>query len=235
LCRSSNVLERGGEPSVQAIWVTPESADIEAGSATMIVHVAAFDFEEDISRVTALVSGPAGFHRELELTPVNELNYEFTGSIPLAQGSPGGIYSVTGVAVSEPDGSSLSLDQAAFEQRCSDVEELRYGYARELVLYKGPDHVAPELQSLSISPAQVDTGGGPASVRLTMRATDGLSGLERIDGTFQMPNGGYGFTTPRLRGDALDGEWILRVDLPATPRRGPGPWNSSRLPIAPAT
>jgi RTX calcium-binding nonapeptide repeat (4 copies) len=215
LCRSSNDLGRSGGPKVEAIWVTPGSADTEAGAVTMVVHVAAFDFEEEISRVTAEVSGPGGFHRELELSAVNQLHYEFTGSIALPQGSPAGIYSLFGIAVSEPDGSSLVLDQAAFEERRGDREELRYGWGRELVLYEGPDNVAPELQSLSISPPQIDTGGGPASVRLTMRATDGLSGLEGIGGTFQMPNGGgYGFTTPRLSGNALDGEWILRIDLP---------------------
>lgn len=214
LCKSPSIAERGSGPSVQAVWVTPDSADIEAGGVTMVVHVAAFDFEEDISRVTAQVSGPEGFHRELELTAVNQLNYEFTGSIPLAQGSPTGIYSVVGVSVSEPDGALLSLDQAALEERRTDREELRFGWARELVLYEGPDYVPPELQTLQISPRQVDAGGGGASVWLTMKVADGLSGVARVDGSFQMPNGGYGFTTPRLAGNASDGEWILRVDLP---------------------
>jgi hypothetical protein len=214
-------------PFLSGVSVSPQSADISLGPVDMTVHVEAWEWDEKVASVKAEVRGPGGFQREISLAPRNQLNYDFEGSISLAATSAPGIYSVTRVTIVDAVGRSTVVDEAGLEERRTDLEELRYGYAHELVLYEGPDHAAPELTSLSISPSEIDTSTGPGAVRLSMRATDGLSGLESIDGSFQMPNGGYGFVAPRLHGTALDGEWIYRIDLPRY--AAPGPWALENL------
>lgn len=214
-------VEQPMAPFLSGISVSPQSADIKHGPVDMTVHVDAWEWNAKVASVQTEVQGPGGFQREISLAPENQLNYEFEGSINLAATSALGIYSVTRVTIVDTVGRSTVIGEAELEERRPDLEELRYGDAHELVLYEGPDHAGPELNNLSFSPPEVDTSTGPNAVRVSMRATDDLSGLERIDGSFQMPNGGYGFAAPRLHGTALDGEWIYRIDLPRYAAQGP--------------
>jgi len=218
-CGSVTGQIRNLSPAVNSVWISPQSADVSEGPVEAIVHVAAWDWEEEISTVQTLVTGP-GFERETSLTPTNQLHFEFEGSIVLPAGSPVGIYAVTRVAVGEPDGTSLVLDQAALEAHDPEEERLLYGTGRELVLYEGPDNTGPELTNLSISPRTANTSSGPALVRAAVQATDDLSGVDEIQASFEMPNGGYGFSAPRLSGNALSGEWIQRIDLPRYAAQG---------------
>lgn len=125
---------------------------------------------------------------------------------------------------------------AVFDEAALGAE--RFGYARELEVYEGPDNVAPELADLDISPLTVDTSGGPATVTMTVHATDALSGVESVGGSFDMPNtlGNYGFAMSRVRGRAPDGEWEIEIALPR--HAAPGQWKldelhlSSRLTVA---
>jgi hypothetical protein len=208
-------------PFLSGLSVSPQSADISLGPVDMTVHVDAWEWDAKVASVQAEVRGPGGFQREISLAPKNQLNYEFEGSTNLAATSAPGIYSVTRVTIVDAVGRSTVVGEADLEERRPDLEELRYGDAHELVLYEGPDHTPPELTGLNISPPEVDTSTGPGAVRVIMRAVDDLSGLERIDGSFQMPNGGYGFAAPRLHGTALEGEWIYQIDLPRYAAQGP--------------
>lgn len=209
-------------PVLGAIAISPRSADITLGPVNLEVSAEADDARSPIASIKAEIRGPGGFVRELSLTATNKLEYEFGAATSLPATSPTGTYWVDRVTLADTLGNTAVFDEAALGAR-------RFGYARELEVYEGPDNVAPELADLDISPLTVDTSGGPATVRMTVHATDALSGVESIGGSFDMPNtlGNYGFAMSRVRGGATDGEWEIEIALPR--HAAPGQWKLDEL------
>ncbi|HET6997600.1 MAG TPA: hypothetical protein VFI03_03340 [Solirubrobacterales bacterium] len=185
------------------------------------VTVEAHDADSSIAYVRARLRGPDGFARNLSLTARNKLEYEFVASVHLEETLPPGTYWIDQVSLADTVGNAVVFDEAALN---SD----RFGY-REIQLYDGPDTEAPRIEALTISPSTVDTSSGPATVTMTIHATDPLSGVESIGGGFDMPNvnGNYGFAMPRVGGGARDGEWRIEIQLPQ--HAAPGKWQLDNL------
>ncbi|HEY8083288.1 MAG TPA: calcium-binding protein [Solirubrobacterales bacterium] len=208
-------------PVLYSVSVSPHSADITLGPVDLEVSVEAKD-ESPIAFVRAEIRGPGGFVRKVSLTATNQLEYEFVGATSLSETSPTGTYWVDRVTLADELGNTVVFDKAGLAAG-------NFGYARELEVYEGPDNVDPELVDLDISPPTVDTSGGPATVTMTVHATDQLSGVESIGGSFDMPNtpSDSGFPMSRVRGGAPDGEWEIEIQLPR--HAAPGQWKLDDL------
>ena len=77
------------------------------------------------------------------------------------------------------------------------------------------DTTPPELVDFSISPVSVDTSGGSASITLTARLTDDLSGARSFSVVFQSPSGQSVATgLGRIAGTALDGTYQGTLIIP---------------------
>ncbi|MET0306535.1 MAG: hypothetical protein ABW196_09960 [Solirubrobacterales bacterium] len=167
------------------------------------------------------IRGPGGFAREIQLVAANQFEFEFLGATTLTASSAPGTYWVDRVTVVDAGGQMTSLGD-------SELDSGNFGYGRELEVYVGPDNTAPEITALTFSPTVVDTSGGPKTVKMTILATDDLSGVGTIGGGFELPNGsGYGFAVPRVRGTSPDGEWVYEISLPR--HAAPGQWELDDL------
>ena len=205
-------------PRLYGVGISPNSADVDLGPVEVDVTVEVDD-ESPIASVQARLRGPAGFVRTISLTAENQLEYEFVGSTLLAETAELGTYWIDRVSLADAVGNSAVLDDAALTSGGA-------GYGREIELYDGPDTEGPVVEDLTILPASVDTSGGPATVTMTIHATDSLAGVESIGGSFDMPNTpgnyDYGFAMAPVRGKAPDGEWEVQIRLPR--HAAPGEW-----------
>lgn len=228
-CLLPSFEQRIEPPGLTSVTVSPLGADLTAGPARMGVKVAAWDvgWETKITSVVVEVEGPAGFRRQLGLAPVNQLDYEFSGSIELPQTSAPGVYAVTSVTVNASDGRTSVFGREELEKTDPTGEHFFYGFWHNFVLYDGPDHAAPEVERFSITPSAVDSSVAPQTVQLALEAKDDLSGLENVRAEWEMPNGGY-FTWfyPRT-GTPNDAEWVGRIELPRF--AAPGRWRIRAL------
>ena len=208
-------------PRLYRLGISPKSEDINLGPVEVEMTVE-LDDESPIASAAVRLRGPAGFARTVSLTAKNQLEYEFVGSILLEVTSELGTYWIDQVSLADAAGNSVVFDEAALASG-------GFGYAREIELYDGPDTEGPEIENLTILPPSVDTSGGPATVTMTIHATDSLSGVESIGGSFDMPNtpGNYGFAMGRVRGRAPDGEWEIQIQLPR--HAAPGEWKLDNL------
>jgi hypothetical protein len=202
-------------PELLGLEVSPRSADLDLGPVEAEVTVYVSD-ESPIASARARMRGPAGFTQTLTLTAKNKFEYEFVGTILLAGTAAPGSYWIDEVTLADAAGNSAVVEPAA-------VASGGFGLG-EIELYDGPDTEGPVIEDLTISPASVDTSGGPATVTMTIHATDSLSGVESIGGSFDMPNTPnnfvYGFGMPRVAGKAKDGEWKLQIELPRHAAQG---------------
>ena len=177
-----------------------------------------------LAYVRARIHGPNGFLKTVSLAAENQLEFDFVGATTLPESAALGSYWVDQVNVADELGNSALFDEAALNSE--------YGYSREFQLYDGPDNEAPTIHDLTISPASVDTSGGPATVTMTIHATDALSGVDGIFGSFDMPNafGNYGFSMPQKGGRDPDGEWSMSIELPR--HAAPGEWKLDELHVS---
>lgn len=209
-------------PRFYGVSVSPRSSDVNFGPVEVKVAIEVDD-ESPIASAQARLRGPAGFVRTVSLVAKNRLEYEFVGSTILAQAAGLGTYWVDQVSLADSVGNSVLLDEAALSSGGA--------YGHEIELYDGPDTEGPAIENLTISPASVDTSGGPATVTMTVHATDSLSGVESIGGGFAMPNTPgnytYGFAMRRVQGKAPDGEWKIQIQLPR--HAAPGEWRLDDL------
>jgi RTX calcium-binding nonapeptide repeat (4 copies) len=210
-------------PKLLGVGVSPRSRDANLGPAEVELIVYAFD-ENKIASIQAQLRGPGGFARTVSLLAKNKFEYEFIGSTTLAETAALGTYWIDHVSLVDAAGNSVAFDEAALAAG-------GFGFWREFELYDGPDTEGPVIEGLTISPTSVDTSGGPATVTMTVHATDSLSGIRSIDGGFQMPNQPsnftYGFSMPLVQGKARDGAWQVQIPLPR--HATPGEWRLDNL------
>lgn len=87
------------------------------------------------------------------------------------------------------------------------------------------DTTAPQLVELSFAPPAVDTSVGAASVTLTARVTDNLSGVVRADVAITSPSGSQSTSArataaERVSGSGLDGVYRFTLALPSMAEQG---------------
>ncbi|HEX5591941.1 MAG TPA: calcium-binding protein [Solirubrobacterales bacterium] len=193
-------------PELVWLGVSPEVADLSLGPPKMTIYVAALDSSPLVS-VTAEVHGPGGFARTVEL---GGGIFEASGSTQVPP-APVGVYRVDRVTLTDAAGNTATVAESHLE-----------GFPRELETYPGPDEEGPTLTGFELSPPQIDTSGGPATVTMTATASDSLSGLATVTPYFDLPNApppfifphGFGFGMQRVSGSAHDGKWQVQVELP---------------------
>jgi hypothetical protein len=210
-------------PSLKGVSVSPHSHDVDSGPVETELTAYVYD-ESPIASVQVRLRGPAGFTRTVSLVAKDRFEFEFTGSILLEETVPLGTYWIDQVNLADAAGNSVVLDEAA-------LAATDFGFGAEVELYDGPDAEGPVIENLEISPSNVDTSGGPATVTMTIHATDSLSGVESVGGGFDMPNSPtnftYGFTMRRVQGKAPSGEWRMQIQLPR--HATPGEWRLDNL------
>ncbi|HUR73416.1 MAG TPA: calcium-binding protein [Sporichthya sp.] len=105
------------------------------------------------------------------------------------------------------------------------------------IVDRTPDTTPPVVRDFSVSPTAVDVRPKPATVTITARITDDLSGLQGEPSVaFDAPNGSGGFieyvggaTLKRIQGNANDG--IYRGTMTVSSNQPGGTWNA-RLTVA---
>jgi hypothetical protein len=91
-------------------------------------------------------------------------------------------------------------------------------FADHLPVDSDPDVTAPVVESISITPTEVDVRTGSATITATANITDDKSGVDRVSVTYQTPSGGssvlFQFTSfHRVSGDAHVGVYVNTVAI----------------------
>lgn len=195
-------------PELGWLGVSPEAADTKAGPVTMSIYVAALD-GGPLASVSAEVDGPGGFSRVVELEATGP---EAWGSTNLPA-TPTGVYRVDKLTLRDPAGNTTIVSQPELEAA---------GFPRSLETYEGPDEEGPTLTSFHLSPLEIDTSGGTATVSFSAEAADALSGVSSVGFYFDLPNRppgpgfphGYGYSMLMTSGDVHNGGWQKQVPVP---------------------
>jgi hypothetical protein len=148
----------------------------------------------------------------------------YTNTVELPQYSEPGSWRVEGV----------NLADAAGNQRALQTADLIWsGFPVEFTISGIGDTEAPELQSLSIEPGEVDTSATNRSLLFTARVTDDQSGFAvsaygGATATFFSPSGRQWVnvllsSSGRVSGNELDGVYTNLVTLPR--QSEPGVWS----------
>ena len=127
------------------------------------------------------------------------------------------------VFLSDAAGNTLLLDHAAL---------VRAGFRVRLEVRSAKDTISPKLTALDISPVEIDTTTGPASVKVNVSATDDLSGVNYVEITFSSPSGGFKRNTSLKFEPAESVSHSLALIFP--PLSEPGRWTLSMLFLADA-
>jgi RTX calcium-binding nonapeptide repeat (4 copies) len=186
------------------------SVELGNGGGSIDLLVSAWDGSGDIASVTVNIAAPDGSPwSSIALQRSDE--FDWHGSIPIAGGTPTGVYSVTSVEVVDAAGNVTTVDHEALS------EDWR---GDEFSLYEGPDTEPPSIEGLTISPQAVDTSAGPAEIDVSAQVTDSGSGLKQIWVTLLFPNHSPPYTDgtshpTRLRsGTQADGIQEATFELP---------------------
>ena len=83
------------------------------------------------------------------------------------------------------------------------------------------DSTPPVVESLTFTPGAGDITNGPATITVTARITDALSGVSYLNGSFHSPSAVYN----RISGTALDG--IYRGENGV--RKTGSVWNGTKI------
>ena len=215
-------------PRLSWLGVDPQVADNTAGPTVVNVYVGALDASPVVS-VKAHMHGPQGFSRELSLTPGAQGGFESHGTATLPAGSPTGIYAIDHLTLVDSQGNTAEVSEAEIEAG---------QYPRDLEVYAGPDSEGPALEAFSISPINVDTSTGAATVTLRAKATDALSGVDEVGPSFDIPSQepskvffpagtatAWGGSAARVH----DGEWVAEIQLPHHAAQGNYELNAIQL------
>jgi hypothetical protein len=174
----SDVLTPEGNPELRGLAITPRSVDVSAGDGSVDYRITIED-ETSITLIRVLIDGPDGLWQTLEF---GEYTQTIEGTIAVPESTPTGNYRVDTVTIADAAGVSVTLDSG---------DLAKAGFERlDFEVYDGPDEEGPQLTGLTISPESIDTSVGPGVVKLSVGATDPLSGVAGAWATVKPPETG---------------------------------------------
>jgi RTX calcium-binding nonapeptide repeat (4 copies) len=217
-------------PRLRYAGLGPEVADASVGPLTLSVFVSAWDDHDyrfvnsNIGSVTARLTGPGGFVRDVPLTEDAGEWGQFQAKTVVAA-PQSGLYKLESVALTDRQGNS-----GVFTATESDG-----GFGPGVEVFAGPDEEGPQLLDFTISPSVVDTSAGPTTVTMTAHVTDPLAGARQVGPSFDIPSqkpvfiigGRYGVGMALTEGNLHYGIWTAQVELPQY--AAPGPYEIGRF------
>jgi hypothetical protein len=187
--------------------------DTSAGDTSVGLSLEAWD-QSGIGAISIRIDGPAGPWREFNLegdaTPLTAAHL----SVDVPSSTPAGDYRFAAFTITDRKGNQRTVSAAELADGSS--------FGSELAVFHGPDKEPPKLADLSLSASEVDTSKGPATVELSIAATDALSGVNDVYASVELPNwepsplellSHMGPETPPDSGTRHNGVWILPLSL----------------------
>ncbi len=204
-------------PVIQSLGFTPTSIDTTTGSATVTVTVRITD---DVSGVS---SGGVNFRSP---SGAQSRGAGFGAHNRISGDARDGVYRTTMTFPQYGEGgqwyaySAYTYDLVGNQRSYSpEAALIAAGFPTKLDVTSTPDVAAPVMQSLGFTPTSIDTTTGSATVTVTVRITDDVSGVSSGGVNFRSPSGaqsrGAGFGAHnRISGDARDGVYRTTMTFP---------------------
>ena len=202
-------------PELVELSLDPHEVDVSAGAATITVTVRVADDLSGTDRVQLDFVSPSG----------GQESTMFVVRGPKTGTSTDGIWVDSIILPRFSESGTWKLRDVYLHD---EVENLRHyrsaelsglGFSRSIEVKATQDDVtAPELVELSLDPHEVDVSAGAATITVTVRVTDDLSGTDRVQLDFVSPSGGQEATMFVVRGPTMgtstDGIWVDSIILP---------------------
>lgn len=186
--------------------------DVSLGDGGMGLNLEALD-ESGVESIAVEIGGPQGAWRSLRVEGGPDPQSRLEAEVAVPASTPPGDYGITSVTVTDRRGNSRTVTPADYGET---------GYLSEFAVYNIPDEDGPELTSLSISPAEVDTSGGPATIEIAIGARDEPAGVNDASADVRLPDwvpgplviaGAKGPEDPPDEGTRHEGVWKQTVPL----------------------
>lgn len=202
------------EQAPDLVYVTFQQrfVDTSTGDTSVNLYVEAWD-SSGIGPISIRIDGPSGPWRHLELEGEANERTQVNAAIDVPDTTSAGDYRITELTVSDRKGNARTLSQSELEESA---------YLPELAVFHGPDNEAPELASLSLSAAEVDTSNSPATVEISIGGRDALSGVNDTFAAVVLPTwepgpleltGHMGGEVPPTAGTRHEGVWTQSISL----------------------
>ena len=202
-------------PELVELSLDPHEVDVSAVAATITITVRVADDLSGIERVQLDFVSPSG----------GQESTMFVVRGPTTGTSTDGIWVDSIILPRFSESGTWKLREVYLHD---EVENLRHyrsaelsglGFSRSIEVKATQDDVtAPELVELSLDPHEVDVSAGAATITVTVRVTDDLSGTDRVQLDFVSPSGGQESTMFVVRGPTMgtstDGIWVDSIILP---------------------
>ena len=208
-------------PELLEVNVRNPQVDASYGEATVGVSVRATDDKSGVDRVQLEFESPSGnqhammFAREgpISGTPADGV---FARTVTVPQYSESGTWQLYRAFVTDKDDNTASYD----------LEELKaLGLSASFeVSVNQEDITPPELVELTLDKSEVDTNAGPATIAITLRATDDLSGIFVVKVEFESPSRDKTLrpyeTWKPVEGSSTDGVQVVTLTVPQSSESG---------------
>ena len=166
-------------PELVEITIEPFEMDTSAGVATITITVKATDDLSGIRSVGYFLERPSGMKensgRSLRWVSGSSNDGTYVGRLTLPQYSEKGTWRIDTVYLYDEVGNNL-------DYRSGELAALGLPASFEVVSSQ-QDITPPELVEITIEPSEMDTSGEAATITITAKATDELSGIRSM-GTF---------------------------------------------------
>jgi hypothetical protein len=168
-------------PRLTSLEFAPSRIDTTQGPAEVTVNLAATDDFSGVNYVELSFVSPTGVGRQgktLRMEASRSVSNSMTLTFP--RRSEAGPWTLAALFLSDAANNTLVLDADGIAG---------YGFHTSLEVISADDRDPPRLNSLQFSPYQIDTSAGRASVEVSFRTSDSLSGVSSLEVVFESPTG----------------------------------------------
>ena len=208
-------------PGLVEVTLDRSEVDVSEGPKAVTVRVRATDDISGISSVQLNFKSPSGGQQvQTFATAPTTGSFKdgvYVDTVELPQFSEAGTWRLK----------YAWIDDATWNQReyrPAVLTALGLGVSFEVVAPQTPtlpstqeDVTTPELVEVTLYTSEVDVSEGPKAVTVTVRATDDISGISRVELSFKSPSGRQEvrtFATAPITGSLKDGVYVDTMPLP---------------------
>ena len=177
----------GGEdataPALRAFSLMPAAVNTTGGPVSVTASFTALDDLSGVVEIDIGMVSPSGNQRRpcTWIAPQpRPLMASASCVFSFPQFGEGGTWHIDSVFLQDAVGNSRVLSQ---------VDLQAAGFATTVIVVSNQDSMPPALTAFSLTPAAIDTTGGPSSVTASFTALDDLSGIVEIDMGMVSPSG----------------------------------------------
>ena len=206
-------------PELVEITIEPSEMDTSAGAATITITAKATDDLSGIRSMGYFLERPSGRKensgRGLSWVSGSSTDGMYVGRLTLPQYSERGTWRISTVYLYDEVGNHKTY-------RSVELADLGLSASFEVVSSQ-QDITPPELVEITIEPSEMDTSAGAATITITAKATDDLSGIRSMGYFLERPSGMRENSGRGLRwvnGSSTDGTYVGRLTLPQYSEKG---------------